>query len=444
MAWTLNLAYMGLLVLVSPILLYKRLVLGKYRTGWSEKLRGRLPSTRQDRRCAWFHAVSVGEVLQLQKVIPQFIAAYPEFDVVLTTTTSTGYELAMKRFPNCLVSYCPLDFSWAVRRAVRRLRPELLVLVELELWPNLIQAAHAAGARLVLINGRVSSKSYHGYRWIRPLMRWLLNRFELLAVQNEVYADRLRKLGANPARLHVTGSIKCDQLVFDRMNEKTLELRRLFRIGENECVLVAGSTQAPEEAIALRCYEKLAAETPNLRLILVPRHPERFREVQQLVESHGWQLIRKSQPSSGEPLRNARPDRKPILLLDTVGDLAACWGLANIAFVGGSLTSRGGQNMMEPAAYGAAVTFGPNTQNFRDVVELLLQEDAAIVISGEGEMLMILQQLLQRPQRTQAMGQRACELVQRQQGATERTLDLLSQLVNDKLQEPAAGAEKAA
>ena len=444
MAWILNLAYMGLLVLVSPILLYKRLVLGKYRTGWSEKLRGRLPSMREDRRCAWFHAVSVGEVLQLQKVIPGFLAAHPEFDVVLTTTTSTGYELATKRFPDCLVSYCPLDFSWAVRRAVKRLRPELLVLVELELWPNLIQAAHSAGARLVLINGRVSSKSYHGYRWIRPLMRWLLNRFELLAVQNEVYAERLRNLGANPDRLHVTGSIKCDQLVFDRMNEKTLDLRRLFQIEDKECVLVAGSTQAPEEAIALRCYEKLAAEIPNLRLILVPRHPERFREVQQLVESHGWQLIRKSQPSSGEPLRNARPDRRPILLLDTVGDLAACWGLANIAFVGGSLTSRGGQNMMEPAAYGAAVTFGPNTQNFRDVVELLLQEDAALVVSGEGEMLMTLRQLLQRPQRTQAMGQRARELVQRQQGATDRTLGLLSQLVNDELSIPTAGAGKAA
>lgn len=429
MAWLLNIVYLALIAVISPVLLYKRFVLGKYRHGWAHKLHGKVPRRNSERRCAWFHAVSVGEVLQLQRIIPQFRAERPEFDVVLTTTTATGYELATKRFDDCLVCYCPLDFSWAVSRALRRLRPEILVLVELELWPNMIRAAYSYGARLMLINGRVSSRSYRGYRRIRPLLKWLLRRFDLLAVQNETYAQRLIELGADPQRVHVTGSVKCDALVFDRANPKTIALRSALGLAADQRVFVAGSTQAPEEAIALRCYERLVRQFPDLRCILVPRHPERFGEIAQLVEHQGWQLIRRSQPAADEPLRNRHPDRHPIVLLDTMGELAACWGLADVAFVGGSLTTRGGQNMMEPAAYGAAVCFGPNTQNFRDVVDLLLQENAAVVVDDEQQLWHAVQRLLTDPQLARDMGGRAQQVLLAQQGATQRTLDLFEHVL---------------
>lgn len=416
MPWILNLAYVALLVVVSPVLLYRRWVHGKYRGGWGEKLWGRLPERKRSQPCLWLHAVSVGEVLQLRPLMKLLTTQRPGWDFVITTTTRTGLDVAKKEFAEHTVCYCPLDFSWAVRNAISCLKPSAIVLVELELWPNLVLTASRLGIPLALINGRVSEKSFRGYRRIRPLVARLLRCFDLLAAQNSEYADRLKALGAPNERLHLTGSIKFDGVQVDRSNSKTAELRQFFGLRSDEKVFIAGSTQAPEESFALDTWQSLRSEFPNLRLILVPRHKERFEEVAALVTSRGMTLQRRSNPvkTAGD-----------VLLLDTLGELGACWGLADIAFVGGSLTRRGGQNMLEPAAYGAAVLFGPNTWNFRDIVEQLLARDAARVVRSAEELTATVREFLQHSAAAMEFGSRAKAFIETQQGAASRTVELL-------------------
>ena len=431
MPWLLNVLYLGLLVLVSPVLMYRRWAHGKYRDGWAEKFWGRLPQRMSSRPCLWLHAVSVGEVLQLRPVMRELVAARPDWEFVITTTTRTGLDVAQKEFPQHTVCYCPLDFSWAVRQAIQRIRPSAIVLVELELWPNLILAANRMQVPLALINGRVSAKSFRGYRRVRPLLRNLLQRFALLAAQNEEYADRLLSLGAPRNRLHVTGSIKFDGVQFDRNNSKTTELRDFFGILPNQSVFIAGSTQAPEEEIALDTWQTLRQEFPDLRLILVPRHKERFEEVAQLVLARNLSLRRRSTGINRTTSSTSTESSSEVLLLDTLGELGACWGLADIAFVGGSLTQRGGQNMLEPSAFGAAVLFGPNTWNFRDIVEQLLSRKAAQVVRNGDEMTETVRALLKDPNSAHELGQRAKSFLATQQGATGRTIRLLLNLPID-------------
>lgn len=433
--WVLNLAYVLFLALVAPVLLFRRVVKGKYRTGWGQKLLGNLPPRTTDGPCLWLHAVSVGEVLQLQTIVKELTAAAPHVELFITTTTPTGLDVARTKFPQHTVCYFPLDFSWAVRRAIARIRPTAIVLVELELWPNFLLAAQRMNVPVSLINGRISEKSFRGYSKIRPLMRRLLPAFRFLAAQNETYANRLKSLGAPAAQVHVTGSIKFDGIEPRRDNPRTIELRRAFGIVEGAPVFVAGSTQDPEEEYALRAWQTLRTEFPALRLILVPRHKERFEEVAALVERHGLPLLRRSAgsistTSSASPSTIIDPpSTSPVLLLDTLGELAACWGLADVAFVGGSLTQRGGQNMIEPAGYGAAVCFGPNTWNFKDVVENLLAGNAARVVRTESELLETVRGWLRNPQEAAAQGHRAQRLVQAQQGATARTVALIGTLL---------------
>ena len=431
--WLLNLVYSVLLFAAAPVVLYRAIAHGKYRTGWGEKLLGLLPVRKAEGTCFWFHAVSVGEVLQLRTVLAELRGRLPDVQILITTTTVTGHAVAREKYPDCCVCYFPLDFSWSVRRAIQRVRPALIVLVELELWPNLILTAKQFGVPLALINGRISEKSFRGYRRLRPLMRRLLARFELLAAQTETYAERLRALGAPPDRLCVTGSIKFDHVRTNRSNPLTQELRRAFGLHEDERIFIAGSTQAPEEDYALDTWLALRDEFPELRLILVPRHKERFGEVARLVQQRGFPLLRRSAvpASSGknpEATNRGRAADHPVLLLDTLGELAACWGLADIAFVGGSLTRRGGQNMIEPAAYGAAVLFGPNTWNFRDIVDVLLGGGGARVVAGPSELTQNVAEVLRDPAAAREQGRRARELVLAQQGATRRTVERLLEL----------------
>jgi 3-deoxy-D-manno-octulosonic-acid transferase len=287
-----------------------------------------------------------------------------------------------------------------------------------------------------LINGRITERSFRGYRRIRPLAQAMLMRIRRLLVQNDIYAARFAALGADRHRITVTGSIKFDGVQGDRRNPRTRELRESFGLSETDRVFIAGSTQAPEEKYALDAWLSTRKEHPELRLILVPRHKERFDEVARLVEvEYQLPLLRRSRLSPvadndlAAPVQLRTPHsalHTPVILLDTLGELSACWGLADIAFVGGSLTQRGGQNMIEPAAYGAAVMFGPNTWNFKDVVELLLGQEAAFVVHNAAELTDELRRLLDDPKSGRERGRRAQALVANQRGATDRTLELLN------------------
>ncbi|MCS7305675.1 MAG: 3-deoxy-D-manno-octulosonic acid transferase [Thermoguttaceae bacterium] len=522
MAWLLNLGYLVLLVLAAPWLLWRAIRQGKYRAGYREKLFGLVPErSREDSLpCIWFHAVSVGEVNLLAPLLRRIASERPEWKCLLSTTTATGLALARKKYPEIVSFYGPLDFSWAVWRAMQRIRPTVLVLVELELWPNLIRAARRAGAKVALINGRLSQRSFRGYRWLKPLMRWVLRQVDLFAVQTAEYAERFLALGAPSHRLVITGSMKFDGAQTDRFNPATQRLAQLAGFQPQDIIFLAGSTQAPEEAMALDTFRQFMDQWPQLRLVLVPRHPERFEEVVRLLKESGLPWMRRTdlekggsepysdlhtrkgiQSVSGSVLPQSAPAtspgklpgaaagssgqadpqpettqraqtldwpgdelvavRKPsdvpsvcqasshseeptgfkdadlrrrarILLVDTVGELAAWWGTAHIAFVGGSMGRRGGQNMIEPAAYGAAVCFGPNTHNFRDIVSMLLARQAAVVVHSQEELTAFVRRCLEEPTWAAQLGQRAQALVFEQQGATEQTFRLLCTLIPDR------------
>jgi 3-deoxy-D-manno-octulosonic-acid transferase len=446
-SWLLNLAYLAIIAVASPLIVWQSYRTGKYREGFWPKFFGLVPRREGDVACVWIHAVSVGEVNLLATLLRGMRAAHPDWQYVVSTTSRAGHELAIKKYSDLTVFYCPLDFSWAVHAAMRRIRPAILVLAELELWPNLIMAAKAHGARVAIINGRLSDRSFPGYRRVKWFVSRVLKQIDLIAAQNNESASRFCALGAPADRVHVTGSIKYDGAQTDRHNPRTQVLRELACITNNDIVFLAGSTQEPEEQIAIEIFRRLAPRHPRLRLVLVPRHPERFDDVAKLLEASKLHWIRRSQldvnqgvagverrrPSSAsggsQSLDPSHPSfRRPILLVDSVGELGAWWGTATIAFVGGSFGSRGGQNMIEPAAYGAAVSFGPNTWNFRDIVASLLAADAAVVVSDAAALESFVCRCLDEAGYAAAIGARAQTLVKSQLGATARTLALLDSL----------------
>ncbi len=424
MSYLLNLIYILVLAAVSPWLVFCAVFQGKYREGFAEKLLGLVPKRMGDRPCVWLHAVSVGEANLLRTILPKLQANFPNVELVISVTTKAAYEMARKKFAAHTIFYCPLDFSWAVGRALRRVRPDVLLLVELEVWPNLLRAAQRHGVKTAIINGRLSEKSFRGYGRVRWLIGAVLRSLDLIAVQNNEYADRFQKLGADIETLHVTGSLKFDGACLDRDNDEARKLARLAGIRADDVVFLAGSTQHPEEQYALDAYRDLRHEFPRLRLIIVPRHPHRFDEVARRLDQSQIAWQRRSTLDA----QGANPQAR-VLLVDTIGELGAWWATAHIGFVGGSMGQRGGQNMIEPAAYGVAVSFGPNTRNFRDVVESMLATDAARVMHDGPGLTAFVRQCLQDPASMTALGRRAQQLVASQIGAADRTIDLLRALI---------------
>lgn len=420
MPYLFNLFYLLALTLLSPVLLYKIFTTGKYRRGLWAKLFGAVPYRKSSRPCVWFHGVSVGEVHLLRQVVARFRQACPEYDVVISTTTYTGFDEAKKHFADLHVFYWPLDFSWSIKRALKRIRPEAIILAESEIWPNFLLVARKLGVQVAIINGRLSPRSRSRYQKLGTLARWLFGKIDLWAMQSEDYAQGICQVGADAARVFVTGNVKYDGVKPDRTNDKTDSFRQLFNIGPFDLVFVAGSTQVPEEEIALGIYQRLKERFPMLRLLVVPRQKERFLEVADLMERHDIDFVRRSQLTDTVEIRD-----QPILV-DSIGELGAIWGLADIAFVGGSLDGkRGGQNMIEPAAYGAAVLFGPHTWNFRETVARLLQMNAAIQVASAEELETQVTRLLEDNNLREQLGQAAQKFVQSQQGATDKTIYLL-------------------
>jgi 3-deoxy-D-manno-octulosonic-acid transferase len=422
MRYILDLFYLLVLLLLSPWLVYNLLTRRKVRRGLRDKFLGRglsctlSPSSRR----VWFHGVSVGEVHLLRQVVAAFRQRHPDWHCVVSTTTDTGHEEARKHFPDLPVFFFPFDFSWAVKRALKSVNPDLVVLAEGDLWPNYLREAKAQGSTVVVINGRLSPRSAGRYRKLRWLTGPLWRCIDLLAVQTQEYADAFVQAGAPAERIQVSGSVKFDGALTDRGHESVVRMRQLLNVGPADRVLVLGSTQAPEEEVGLKAFLALRTEVPGLRLILVPRQRERFDEVAALVERCGVLLVRRSNLSG--PIEN----REAVILIDTMGELSAVWGLAEVAFVGGSLDGRrGGQNMLEPAAYGAAVVFGPHVWNFKEAAARLVAAGGAIQVSKPDEVEAVVRSLLADPNRREQMGTAARQFVLAQQGATARTIQAI-------------------
>jgi 3-deoxy-D-manno-octulosonic-acid transferase len=319
-----------------------------------------------------------------------------------------------------------LDFSWAVNTALLRVRPDLLILAELELWPNLIRLTKRRHCRIAIVNGRLSDRSFRGYQRLRPILTPVFHKLDLIAAQNVEYATRVRDLIGNEVdvEIQVTGSVKFDGTLTNRHNTATCRFKELAGITDQDVVMLAGSTQDPEEELAVATFRECSRSQPHLRLLLAPRHVTRCNDIAAMLNRVGipWQRRTALDTQGADP--QAR-----ILLIDTIGELAAWWGTSHIAFVGGSMGSRGGQNMIEPAGFGAAVCFGPNTSNFRDIVQMLLRCNGAMVVHDGSELTQFVQKCLERPEWAQSLGRAAQQLVLSQQGATERTMQLLRDLM---------------
>lgn len=425
----LNAVYLVAFLVLLPWVAWRKLSGGRpVAAPWTRFTGGITPLPRCDAGVSriWFHGVSVGEV-QLLSVLAAEIhrqseAAGRTVDCVISSSTTTGLDVAVKRFGADHTFPCPLDFTWAVNRVLDRVRPDLLVLGELELWPNLLACVHARGIPVVVANARMSEKSARGYGRMRQLVRRMLGRVSLVIARSQEDADRFASFTPpGGCEVIVTGSMKFDGVKGDPRAPEVTELRRLAGFHDDDVVFLAGSTQAPEEQLALDAFSDAASRHPRLRLVIVPRHVERTPEIAALLERSGlrWQL-RSRLGQEPEPLP-AEPAPR-VLLVDTTGELGWWWGTAAIAFVGGSLDGkRGGQNMLEPAAYGAAVAFGPHTRNFRDEVRRLLDAGAAVVVADGPALTDFVRQCLQAEGFAAALGRRANNLVASQRGSTAAT-----------------------
>ena len=367
----------------------------------------------------WLHGVSVGEVQLLAglaaEIQRQAEAAGRTVECVVSSSTTTGLEVARKRFGVDRAFPCPLDFTWAVDRVLDRARPDLLVLGELELWPHLLARTARRGIPIVVANARMSPRSAAGYARIAPLVRRMLAHTTVVVARSPEDAARFTALGA--PHVTVAGSMKFDGVRGDRAAPEIARLRTLAGLPDDALVFLAGSTQAPEESLALEAFRAAEQTCPQLRLVIGPRHVERTAEIAALLDRSGVRWQRRS-----ELERTGFDAAARVLLVDTTGELGWWWGTAAIAFVGGSLDGkRGGQNMLEPAAYGAAVCFGPHTRNFTREVETLLAADAACVVADGPALRAFVGRCLTDPGWAAALGTRAAATIEAHRGATALT-----------------------
>jgi 3-deoxy-D-manno-octulosonic-acid transferase len=354
--------------------------------------------------------------------------------VFLSTTTLTGQQLARRNVADVdAVFYFPFDWSFAARRTLDVVKPRLFIMMETEIWPNLLRECRRRGVKTVLVNGRISYRSYPRYRLVKPFFRRVLADVDRFCVQGEETARRLTNLGADPAKVIVTGSLKFDSLdvspIPGRGRDRVL---RFFRISPNRPVFVGGSTLKGEEEAVIRAFNRVRTTGSNALLIVAARHPERFDEVERLCRQEGLSTIRRSElPIDAEPRADA-------VILDTIGELAQLYQIATVVFVGGSLVPAGGHNILEPAVYGRPIIFGPYMQNFAEIVDTFLSNGAAVQVRSDRDLEEVTLSLMADPVRRARLGAAARALVEANRGAKDNTLRAINELVPPEERSPSA------
>jgi 3-deoxy-D-manno-octulosonic-acid transferase len=430
---------LALAVIASPWFVYQALRYKKYVGSLGQRM-GYLPvSFNVDAdESIWIHAVSVGEVLTARPLISDLKRRYPNLRMFLSTTTLAGQQLARRSVQDVdAVFYFPFDLGFVVKRTLDLVRPRLFVMMETEIWPNLLRECRARGVKTAVVNGRLSGRSYPRYRLVRGFMRRVLDHVDRFLVQSEESARRFIDLGADPARVVVTGSLKFDSLelsptaqagtarpvrggVEARARDRVL---RYFRVPASRPVIVAGSTMKGEETAVLRAFRRVRAAAPNTLLVLAPRNPERFGEVEQLVRAEGWKTAKRTDLAiDSEP-------RFDVVVLDTIGELATVYQLGTVVFVGGSLVATGGHNILEPAVFGKPIVFGPHMQNFAEIAEAFVTNGAGVQLTSEAELDEALVSLMSDPVRRARLGAAARALVEANRGANDKSVTVLADLL---------------
>jgi 3-deoxy-D-manno-octulosonic-acid transferase len=420
-----SLATLFAFVALAPYFLYQALRHKKY-VGTVKQRLGYLPVlfNLDGDDSIWVHAVSVGEVLAARSIVAELRQRYPRLRLFLSTTTRAGQELARRNLGDVDgVFYFPFDWAFSTRRVLDVLRPRLFVMIETEIWPNLLRECRRRGIKTVLVNGRISYRSFPRYRLIRPFFRRVLGDIDRFCVQGEEAARRLVELGADASRMTVTGSLKFDSLEVVPPGRGRERVLRFFRMSPGRLVLVAGSTLKGEEAPVIRAFNRLRGRGSTPLLVIAPRRPERFVEVERLCRQEGLSTVRRTElPIDAEPRADA-------VVLDTIGELAEVYQIATVVFVGGSLVPAGGHNILEPALFGKPIVIGPYMENFAEIAEAFTANDAAIQVRSERELDEAIVGLMSDPVRRARLGAAARALVEANRGAKEKTMAVLAALL---------------
>jgi 3-deoxy-D-manno-octulosonic-acid transferase len=423
-----SLVTVAFFVLVSPYFLYQAIRYRKYITNLPQRL-GYLPvSFNLDAdESIWVHAVSVGEVLTARALLPDLRERYPRLRIFLSTTTITGQQIARNNLHFVdEVFYFPFDLGFIVKRTLRLVKPRLFIMVETEIWPNLLRACDRTGVKTILVNGRISSRSFPRYRLARPFFRRVLAHVGRFCMQSEESARRIIDLGAPRDRVSVTGSLKFDSLdvpgavAADRGPNRVL---RYFRMAPDRPVVIAASTLKGEEEPVLEAFQRIRATMTNALLIIAPRKPERFDEAERIARRAGWKVARRTE------LRVDSEPRYDVIILDTIGELAQLYQIATAVFVGGSVVDAGGHNILEPAVFGKPIVFGPYMQNFAEIAQTFLDNGAAIQLRSGRELEPVLVELLSDPVRRASLGAAARALVEANRGARAKSLNAIAQVM---------------
>jgi len=417
-----DLAYLLTAVAISPVAIYKMLRYGRYRAGWANRF-GHISRKRPDKKCIWIHAVSVGEVNASTTLVRKLEAGFSEYEVVISTTTDTGFARANALFGSRLcIFYFPLDFSSTMRRAFDEIQPSICLLMELEVWPNLVRIARRSGVPVVVVNGRISERSFAKYGLIKPVVRKIFRDITLVLAQTDEYAGRFRQLGAGAEKVFVTGSLKYDTAQITDKVEGADELAAKLNL-KNQRLWVAGATGNDEEQIILDVYRRLIEQKQfeDLRLAIVPRKPERFDEVANLIKQAGFELIRYSDiKNKGQQPFIVHHPLSIVFLGDTMGDLRKFYSLSTVIFVGRSLVPMGGSDMMEAAALGKCTIFGPHAFNFKQAVDDLLKANGAILVKDANELFDAMTKCLTDRDYASRIARTGQQIIRKNQGATAR------------------------
>jgi 3-deoxy-D-manno-octulosonic-acid transferase len=415
-------------VVLAPYFAYQAARYRKYITNLRQRL-GYLPVSfnLDGEDSIWVHAVSVGEALTARALVGELKARYPGLRLFVSTTTVAGQQVASREIKDAdALFYFPIDLPSIVERTLRLVRPRLFVMMETEIWPGVLRACRRTGVKTVVVNGRISNRSYPRYRWIRPFFRRVLNDVDRFCMQSRESADRLIALGADPARVVVTGNLKFDALQAGAAAGAEYGVPRVvrfFRVPEGRPVIIAGSTMRGEEIVVLRAFERARASAVRALLVIAPRHPERFGEVERLARDEGFRTALRTQLTIDED------PAADVVVLDTMGELAHLYRLATVVFVGGSLVPTGGHNILEPAAFGRPILFGPHMENFREIAAAFLESRAAIRVRDGRELESAFRDLLGDSSRRSALGRAARAIVDANHGARERTLAVITRLL---------------
>jgi 3-deoxy-D-manno-octulosonic-acid transferase len=385
-----------------------------------ERLGLRLPPGRTASTSLWVHAVSVGEVLSLRSLFSRIRSAHPDWIIYFSTLTNTGYRIAREKLPEAdRVFFIPLDFAPIVRRFFSVIQPDLFILAESEFWPNLLRAARRQSPAVLLINGRMSVRSFRKYQRLRSLTRRVLGNIDRFLVQTKIDQDRLERVGIAPGRIAVAGNLKAEVQLPSFGRAQLAELKSGYRIPMSSKVIVAGSTHKGEDRILLEGYARAKKSRPEVVMVLAPRHPQRAVEVEKMGQHLGLRMIRRTAADSGTPW--------DVLILDTIGELANFYALSDLAFVGGSLIPHGGQNLLEPAYYEKPVFFGPHMDNFASLAAEFVRLGAALVVHDENELAEVF--LMKDEQALREMGKKAGAVLGSLQGATDKTLQVIEEMI---------------